>query len=132
MKIDDVKSEDIKAVVDAILENCDISDLDMYNDLFEDRKSIFEYILENYIKKKEGRCCCCDKARYVARWVDKSLKDNKYYSLKETYRDYQNRGGNIGSITELDEVCYWCPQSFDTTEQALQVIFSIMRGDKVE
>ena len=37
--IDDVKSEDIKAVVDAILENCDISDLDVYNDLFEDRKA---------------------------------------------------------------------------------------------
>ena len=56
----------------------------------------------------------------------------KYYPLKETYRDYQNRGGNIGGITELDKVCYWCPESFDTTEQALQVIFEIMRGKKNE
>ena len=127
-----MKTDDLKEVVNAILDNCDISDLDMYNDLFENRVSIFEYILEKNKKKKEGHCCCVDKARYVARWVDKSLKDNKYYPLKETYRDYQNRGGNIGGITELDKVCYWCPESFDTTEQALQVIFEIMRGKKNE
>lgn len=83
MKIDDVKSEDIKAVVDAILENCDISDLDMYNDLFEDRKSIFEYILENYIHKKEGHCCCCDKARYVARDMVKQLTSTEFFILKK-------------------------------------------------
>lgn len=127
-----MKTDGLKEVVNAILDSCDISDLDMYNVLFENRVSIFEYILENYIHKKEGHCCCVDKARYVARWVDKSLKDNKYYPLKETYRDYQNRGGNIGGITELDKVCYWCPESFDTTEQALQVIFEIMRGKKNE
>ena len=31
--------------VNAILENCDMSDLDMYNNLFENRVTIFEYIL---------------------------------------------------------------------------------------
>ncbi len=131
MKIDDVKPDDIKVVINAILKNCNISDLDMYNNLFENRVSIFKYILENYFHKIEGPLGCADKARYVARWVDKSLKDNRYYPLKETYRDYQNRGGNIGGITELDEICYWCPESLDTTGQALQIIFKIMQGERV-
>ena len=59
--------------------------------------------------------------------VDKTLKNNEYYPLKETYGDYQSRGGNIGSITELDEVAYWCPKTLKTTEDALQVICNIIR-----
>lgn len=116
----------IRNMLQYIIDNSDYEDLDMYMDIFEDRVSIFKHILEGYFKKVEGRSCCVDKARYVAKLVDKSLKDGKYYPLKETYRDYQNRGGNIGNITELDEVTYWCPTTLDTTEDALKIIFDIV------
>ena len=128
MKIDDVKPDDIKAVIDAILKNCNISDLDMYNDIFADRVSIFKYILENYFDKVEGSCCSGDKASYTARLVDKTLKNKEYYSLKETYDEYQAKGGNIGSITELAEIAYWCPETLDTTEDALKIIFNVICG----
>lgn len=101
----------------------------MYNDIFEDRISIFAYILEGYFHKVEGRSCCADKARYVARMIDKTLKDNKYYPLQITYGEYQNRGGDIGSITELDKVAYWCPETLKTTEDALQIIYSIIKSN---
>ena len=117
-----VTEENIREVIETILKHSNISDLDVYNNLFENRVSIFKYVLESYFKKVEGRSCCADKARYVAKMVDKTLKDNKYYPLQETYRDYQNRGGDIGGITELDEVAYWCPKTMWNTKQALEII----------
>lgn len=122
-----VTDETLKKVIDAILENSKMTDLDMYNDIFEDRISMFKHILEGYFHKVEGRSCCVDKARYVARMVDKTLKNNEYYPLKETYGEYQNRGGDIGSITELDEVAYWCPETLKTTEEALELIYNNMK-----
>lgn len=124
----EINEESIKFVLDTILKNCGISDLDMYNDIFEDRISIFRYILENYFDKVEGRCCSGDKASHTAKLVDKSLRDNKYYSLKETYGEYQAKGGNIGGITELDKIAYWCPETLNTTEDALKIIFNVIYG----
>jgi len=122
-----VADETLKKVIDAILENSKMTDLDMYNDIFEDRISMFKHILVGYFHKVEGRICCVDKARYVARMVDKSLKDNKYYPLQETYGDYQNRGGDIGSITELDEVAYWCPKTMSSTKEALELLYKNLK-----
>ena len=124
----EINEESIKFVLDTILKNCGISDLDMYNDIFEDRISIFRLILENYFDKVEGRCCSGDKASHTAKLVDKSLRDNKYYSLKETYGEYQAKGGNIGGITELDKIAYWCPETLNTTEDALKIIFNVICG----
>lgn len=124
----EINEESLKFVLDTILKNSGISDLDMYNDIFEDRISIFRHILENYFDKVEGRCCSGDKASHTAKLVDKSLRDNKYYSLKETYGEHQAKGGNIGSITELDKVAYWCPKTLDTTEDALKIIFNVICG----
>ena len=122
----EINEENLKFVLDAILKNCEISDLDIYNDILENRISIFRHILENYFDKVEGRCCSGDKASYTARLVDKTLRDNKYYSLKETYGEYQAKGGNIGGITQLDEIAYWCPKTLDTTEDALKIIFNVI------
>ena len=122
----EMNEENLKFVLDAILKNCEISDLDIYNDILENRISIFRHILENYFDKVEGRCCSGDKASYTARLVDKTLRDNKYYSLKETYGEYQAKGGNIGGITQLDEIAYWCPKTLDTTEDALKIIFNVI------
>jgi hypothetical protein len=124
----EINEESLKFVLDNILKNCEISDLDMYHDIFEDRTSIFRYILENYFDKVEGPCCSGDKASYTARLIDKTWKDNKYYSLKETYGEYQARGGNIGGIKELDKIAYWCPETLDTTEDALKIILNIISG----
>lgn len=122
----EINEEAIKAIIDCLTEG--YSDLDMYKDLFENRVSIFESILENYFDSVEGFCCCGDKASYVAHMVDKTLTNNKYYPLKETYRDYQNRGGDIGSIKDLDKVAYWCPKTLNTTEDALKIIFNVVSG----
>lgn len=119
--------EVLKNIIESIIKNASYSDLDVYNNLFENRVSIFEYVLEGYFHKVEGRSCCADKARYVARMVDKTLKNNKYYPLQETYGEYQNRGGDIGGITELDEVAYWCPKTLDTTKEALELICKNMK-----
>jgi hypothetical protein len=124
----EINEESLKFVLDTILKNCGVSDLDMYNNVFKDRVSIFKRVLEKYFGKVEGPCCCGDKASYTARLVDKTLKDNKYYSLKETYGECQARGGNIGGIKELDEIAYWCPETLDTTEDALKIIFNIICG----
>lgn len=119
--------EDLQNVIETIIKNTNYSDLDLYNSIFQDRISIFKWILGEYFKKVEGYTCCVDKAIYVARMVDKTLKNNEYYSLKETYGEHQSRGGDIGGITELDEVAYWCPKTLKTTEDALQVIYNIIR-----
>jgi hypothetical protein len=122
----EINEESLKFVLDAILKNCGISDLDMYNNIFKDRISIFRHILENYFDKVEGSCCSGDKASHTARLVDKTLRNKEYYSLKETYGEYQAKGGNIGSITELDKIAYWCPETLDTTEDALKIIFTVV------
>lgn len=44
-------------------------------------------------------------------------------NLKQTYREYQQNGGNIGYITELDEICYWCPKTIKDSEEATSIIF---------
>lgn len=122
----EINEESLKFVLDAILKNCGISDLDMYNDIFENRISIFRHILAKYFDKVEGHCCSGDKASHTARLVDKTLRDKKYYSLKETYGEYQAKGGNIGGITELDKIAYWCPETLDTTEDALKILFNVI------
>lgn len=124
----EINEENLKFVLDAILENCGISDLDVYNDIFEDRVSIFRYILENYFDKVEGHSCSGDKASYTARLVDKTLKDREYCPLKETYGEYQAKGGNIGGITQLDKIAYWCPETLDTTEDALKIISNVINS----
>lgn len=122
--------KDLKKFFDAILENSNYSDLDLYKDTFENRLSIFESILDDYFNEKEGRCCSHDKSSHTAKLVEKTLKDGKYYSLKETYREYQAKGGNIGNITKLDEVAYWCPKTLETTEDALKVLFGVISSIK--
>ena len=77
-----------------------------------------------------------DKACYVAKLMNKTLETGDYYSLKETYREYQSKGGDIGDIKELDEVAYWCPETLNTTKDAFKLIYNIITNrdnyDKIE
>ena len=43
--------------------------------------------------------------------------------LQQTYREYQNNGGNIGNITELDQICYWCPKTIKTSKEAIDLFY---------
>ena len=122
----DIK-DGLATVIKAIIDNTKYEDMDMYQDIFEDRRSIFKHVFEEYFKKVEGRSCCVDKASHVAYLVDKTLKTREYYPLQETYREYRDNGGNIGGITELDEIAYWCPKTLKTTEDALKILFNSIR-----
>jgi len=114
---------DLKKVLDALLDaaNCEYDDLKMYKNHYGTTQSIYKDVLSNYFDAKEGFSCSSDKAGYVASMMVKTLKDGKYYPLKETYREYQANGGNIGGITELDEVAFWCPKTMETTKDAFDV-----------
>ena len=122
-----VNEKDIKTLIEAIIKRSpEYTELDLYEDIFKDRVSIFKYILEHYFENKEGRSCCVDKACHVAKLMDKTLETGDYYSLKETYREYQSKGGDIVGIKELDEVAYWCPETLNKTKDAFKLIYNII------
>ena len=60
---------------------------------------------------------------YVSKKIEKYLNTGENENLKQTYREYQQNGGNIGSITELDEICYWYPKTIKDSEEATSIIF---------
>ena len=114
---------DLKKVLDALVDaaNLEYDDLKMYKNHYGTTQSIYKDVLSSYFHVKEGFSCSSDKGGYVASMMVKTLKDGKYYPLKETYREYQANGGDIGGITELDEVAFWCPKTMETTKDAFDI-----------
>lgn len=114
---------DLKKVLDALMDaaKMEYDDLKMYKEHYGNSQSIYKDVLSSYFYTKEGFSCSSDKGSYVASMMVKTLKDGKYYPLKETYREYQANGGNIGGITELDEVAFWCPRTMETTKDAFDI-----------
>ena len=78
---------------------------------------------EEYFRKTEGSACCCDKANYVLGAIKIMIQTKQNVILQQTYREYRDNGGNIGSIQELDEVCYWCPRTIKTSKEAIELFY---------
>ena len=84
---------------------------------------ILKTFFEEYFRKIEGPACCCDKANYVLEAIKIMIQQKNNVLLQQTYREYQNKGGNIGSIKELDEICYWCPKTIKTSKEAIELFY---------
>lgn len=83
--------------------------------------NILKDIFTGYFRQVEGSSCSADKGRFVARKLVESVQKKETFNLKLTYADHQASGGKIGIITELDELCYWCPETIADTKEALNL-----------
>lgn len=135
----DKHKEGIKIAIDALSKKIDsMSDeeyLKMYQNLFTDGSfEILSDIFENYFEKFEGRSCCVDKGRMVARTLIQATKELKHLPLQYTYREYRDRGGDLGNIPDinLDKMCYWCSALIPTTKEAINVYYRCITAIKRE
>lgn len=118
-----MNQDKLKEVINNIANSIDMSDLELYRSELGSRINIFELFFDHYFRKTEGFSCSHDKSIYVSKKIEKYLNTGENENLKQTYREYQQNGGNIGSITELDEICYWCPKTIKDSEEATSIIF---------
>lgn len=118
-----MNQDKLKEVINNIANSIDMSDLELYRSELDSRINIFELFFDHYFKKMEGFSCSHDKSIYVSKKIEKYLNTGENENLKQTYREYQQNGGNIGSITELDKICYWCPKTIKDSEEATSIIF---------
>ena len=51
------------------------------------------------------------------------IQQKQNIQLQQTYREYQEKGGNIGSIKKLDEIAYWCPKTIKTSKEAIELFY---------
>ena len=125
--------QEISNVIEAIVKNSDYSKMDLYQDMFKDRKTIIRNIFSRYISKIEGHSCSGDKASYIASGIEKTLTTGNNYTLQQTYREYRDNGGNIGGIkTGLDKQCYWCPSTIKDTNEALEILTKLVASVNYE
>ena len=92
--------------------------------LLLNHEEIMDTFFVSIISKFEGTCCCVDKAHFIRRRCINAINDKQDYSLQETYKDYHNRGGDLGGISlekSGDKICYWCPKIFKDTEEAIRL-----------
>ena len=112
--------DSLKTVIDSILSN--ISEEDKIKYFGERMNNSVENFFQNYFKLTEGNTCCADKARFVVSKIKQTVKEKKYLSLKETYQEYKDAGGDLGGIKDnLDELAYWCPKKLETTKEAMDL-----------
>lgn len=119
-----IKGEkNIEKVINSITGLIDMSDLDLYRTVFNSKQSILELFFDNYFEKIEGHPFSHDKSVYVVRKINSYIMTGENDVLQETYREHQQNGGDIGGITELDKICYWCPKTIKNSEEAISIIF---------
>lgn len=87
---------------------------------------LVEAFFEKYFEKNEGVACCVDKAKYTLGGIKLMLQTKKNISLQQTYKEYQENGGNIGEIKELNSICYWCPRTIKTSKEAIELFYREM------
>ena len=117
--------KDIKNVVNTLAKIAEEDGFDtywFYSELLNG-DFIVRTFFEEYFKKKEGIVCCCDKASYVLSSIKKMIETKNDIKLQQTYREYQENGGDIGSIKELDRICYWCPNTIKTSKEAIELFY---------
>ena len=129
-----MNDEEIKKGIEAIFEAfCGDEEKYWYEkQLLLNHEEMMDTFFEAVISKIEGRCCCVDKAHFTRRRCIKAINDKEDYSLQETYRDYHNRGGDLGGINleeEGDKICYWCPKIFKDTREAISLYIMYVEFD---
>lgn len=116
--------ETLKKVIEKLAGSID--EYDYYQRFLFDGKEIMMIVFRDYLDVVEGSTYCADKARFIVKRIEKALEERKNQSLIETYQEYKDRGGNIGEITELDKVCYWCPTTIKDTTTAITLYYSLL------
>lgn len=106
-------------------EESGFDDFYLYSELLNG-EFILETFFETFFEKVEGRAFSSDKASYVISKIKESIKLKQDLNLQITYGEYQEKGGNIGKITELDKVCYWCPKTISNTKDAFSLFFNFI------
>ncbi len=124
-----MNQDKLKEVINNITNSIGMSDLELYRSELDSRINIFELFFDHYFRKMENFPFSHDKSIYVSKKIEKYLTTGKNESLRQTYREYQQNGGNIGSITELDKICYWCPKTIKDSEEATAIIFHYLCMD---
>jgi len=115
-----VDFDNLKTVINSILSN--ISEEDKIKYFGERMNNCIEDFFQNYFKLTEGNTCCADKAGFVVSKIRQTVKEKKYLSLKQTYQEYKDAGGDLGGIKDdLDRLAYWCPRNLETTREAMDL-----------
>lgn len=125
----EIKKETLKEVITNLADSIDMSDLELYRIELDSKISVFELFFDHYFRKYEGMTYSHDKSIYVSKKINEYLMTGNNARLQETYREYQSRGNDIGGITELDRVCYWCPTTIKTSEEATAIFFHYLCMD---
>lgn len=121
--------ENLKSIIKNIADLSDMPDLELYRNEFNSKESMFELFFDNYFRKVEGLVCSHDKSVYVSRKINKYLLTGENEILQQTYEEYQEKGGDIGGITDLDKICYWCPTTIKDSKEATSIIFHYLCMD---
>lgn len=124
-----VNEKVLKDVVTSLLENIDMSDLELYRSELDSKISVFQLFFDHYFRKYEGMPCSHDKSVYVSKKINEYLTTGNNARLQETYEDIKKKGNDIGGITELDRACYWCPTTIKTSEEATAIFFHYLCMD---
>ena len=124
-----IKKENLETIINDLANSIDMSDLELYRIELDSKQSVFELFFDHYFGKVEGFSCSHDKSVYVSKKINKYLMTGENENLQQTYREYQQQGGDIGGITELDKTCYWCPNTIKNSEEATSIIFHYLCMD---
>ena len=120
--------DDLKKCIEALCNNFD--DYEFYNNFLFNAEEIMNSLFRNYIELIEGSPCCNDKSGFIVKRIKQALKERRNIPLKYTYAEYRDSGGNLGGInetnTDLNTVCYWCPESIKDTDNAIDLFFSLL------
>ena len=96
----------------------------LYGQLFNP-EFLLVHILEKYFELKESWVYSADKANFVYGQMKESLSIKSPINLQITYKQYIDAGHtdmNI-NVTDYDKLCYWCPKTLETTEDAFKIIY---------
>lgn len=124
-----VNEKVLKDVITNLVDSIDMSDLELYRSELADKISVFQLFFDHYFRKYEGMPRSHDKSVYVTKKINEYLMTGNNARLQETYKEYQEKGNDIGGITELDRVCYWCPVTIKTSEEATAIFFHYLCMD---
>lgn len=118
--MDEKLLKDFSEVMSALLS--DFDDNAYYKELFNSNTEMLELLFDNYFRKVEGFSCSHDKSVYTVSTILKALKDNKVYSLSETY--------DINKYPQMKkyegEVAYWCPTTIKDTQEAIEIAEAVL------
>lgn len=118
--------DEIKSVIEAMFESLGKEEeyYSYESMIMLDHKETMQAFFEGLIVNVEGSCCSVDKASFITNRCIKALTEKKDFSLQETYKEYHDRGGDLGGLKleeNGDKTCYWCPKIFKTTKEAIHL-----------